>query len=168
MKTNQSSLLLILLLNLCVLSGIAQDSTKATSGRDLPSSDTTVSDDGRYQPNAIQEYNDAYYILNRLNHPNGLPPNKLNFQTPQATLEHFIVSSRNNNYEEAAYALNLNLMPDNLTKEQAGTLAEKLYFVLNQRIKIDWGSLSDRPDGQIDISTATNQAIAGKPLRCFW
>ncbi|MEH6656371.1 mechanosensitive ion channel family protein [Leeuwenhoekiella marinoflava] len=165
MKTNQSSLLLILLLNLCVLSGIAQDSTKATSGRDLPSSDTTVSDDGRYQPNAIQEYNDAYYILNRLNHPNGLPPNKLNFQTPQATLEHFIVSSRNNNYEEAAYALNLNLMPDNLTKEQAGTLAEKLYFVLNQRIKIDWGSLSDRPDGQIDISTATNQAIAGKPLR---
>ncbi|MEE3149148.1 MAG: mechanosensitive ion channel domain-containing protein [Bacteroidota bacterium] len=57
------------------------------------------------------------------------------------------------------------MLPNNLTQEEASTLAEKLYFVLNQRVKIDWGGLSDRPDGQIDISTTTNQAIAGKPMR---
>ncbi|RXG11965.1 small-conductance mechanosensitive channel [Leeuwenhoekiella aestuarii] len=165
MKTNQSSFLLILLLNLCFLSGIAQDSTQTTSGKDLPSSKPTVPEDGRYLPNAIKEYNEAYFVLNRLNIPIGLPPNTFNFQSPQATLEHFIVSSRNGNFEDAAYALNLNLLPDNLTKEQAETLAEKLYFVLNQRVKIDWGGLSDRPDGQIDMSTNTNQAIAGKPMR---
>ena len=72
---------------------------------------------------------------------------------------------RNGNFEDASYALNLNLLPNTITKEQAATLAEKFYFVLNQRVKINWGGLSDRPDGQIDISTTTNQAIAGKPMR---
>ena len=165
MKINQNSLLLILVFNLCFLSSFAQDSTKTTSGKDLPSSEPTVPEDGEFLPNAIKEYNEAYFILSRLNRPIGLPPNTFNFQSPQATLEHFIVKARSGNYEDAAYALNLNLLPDNLTKKQAATLAQKFYFVLNQRVKIDWGGLSDRPDGQIDISTNTNQAIAGKPMR---
>ncbi|MEC8683243.1 MAG: mechanosensitive ion channel domain-containing protein [Bacteroidota bacterium] len=162
MKANHILLLFILLLN---FKGFAQDSTNAKSGANLPDSDATVPEDGAFLPNAIQEYNEAYYVINRLNMPNGLPPNKLNFQSPQATLEHFISSARNNNFKEASYALNFNLLPNNLTQEEASTLAEKLYFVLNQRVKIDWGGLSDRPDGQIDISTTTNQAIAGKPMR---
>ncbi|EAQ48617.1 mechanosensitive ion channel family protein [Leeuwenhoekiella blandensis] len=165
MKSNQFYLLFILLLNLNVILCNAQDSTATVSGKDLPSSEATVPKKGDYLPNAIQEYNDAYFVLNRLNRPIGLPPNNFNFQSPQATLEHFIVKARNANFQDASYALNLNLLPDNLSKEQAATLAEKLYFVLNQRVKIDWGSLSDRPDGQIDISTTTNQAIAGKPMR---
>lgn len=36
---------------------------------------------------------------------------------------------------------------------------------MNQRVSVDWDALSDRPDGQVDISTTTNQAIAGKPRR---
>lgn len=137
----------------------SQDSEKP------PARDSIVTQNENYQPNAIQEYNEAYFILSRLNKRIGLPPNRLNFQSPQATLEHFIISSRNNNFEDAAYALNLNLLPDSITPEDAATLAEKLYFIINQRVKIDWNSLSDRPDGQIDISTATNKAIAGKPRR---
>ena len=146
MKSNQFYLLFILLLNLNVILCNAQDSTATVSGKDLPSSEATVPQKGDYLPNAIQEYNDAYFVLNRLNRPIGLPPNNFNFQSPQATLEHFIVKARNANFQDASYALNLNLLPDNLSKEQAATLAEKLYFVLNQRVKIDWGSLSDRPD----------------------
>ncbi len=142
-----------------------RDTTASKSGKLLPSSEATVPKDGDYGVNALQEYSEAYYVVNRLNEAIGLPPNKYNFQSPQATLEHFIFNARNESFKEASYALNLNLLPDSLTPEQAATLAEKLYFILNQRVSIDWGSLSDRPDGQIDISTATNKSIAGKPLR---
>jgi len=150
----------------CILGSvfIQKDTTKTKN--DLPSKDAVVSEEkSSYQPNAIQEYNEAYYMLNRLNKNIGLPPNNFNLQSPQATLEHFIVSARNNNFEDAAFVLNLNLLPDNITIEDATTLAQKLYFVLNQRVSIDWNGLSDRPDGQTDISTATNKAIAGKPRR---
>jgi len=142
-----------------------QDSTSRKVNKELPSKSPTVSNKGDHRPNAIQEYNEAYYMVNRLNSNIGLPPNHFNFQTPQATLEHFVVQARNNNYEEAAYALNLNLMPDNLSKEDAAEFAEKLYFVMNQRINIDWDQLPDRPDGQVDMQTATNQAVAGNPRR---
>jgi len=117
------------------------------------------------QTNPIQEYNEAYYILGRLNEGIGLPSSHYNLQTPQAALEHFIAHARNDEFEEAAYALNLNLLPSSITKEEAGLLAQKLYFVLNQRIKIDWNGLPDRPNGQVDISTTTNQSVAGKPRR---
>ncbi|MCC4212620.1 mechanosensitive ion channel family protein [Leeuwenhoekiella parthenopeia] len=165
MKTKQAATLLFLVFIFPFLSAQESDSTATTNGRLLPSSDATVPENGDYGVNALQEYNEAYYVVNRLNEAIGLPPNKFNFQSPQATLEHFVVSARSGNYEDAACALNLNLLPDSLTPEQAATLAEKLYFILNQRVSIDWGSLSDRPDGQIDISTATNKAISGKPLR---
>ncbi|PZD77931.1 mechanosensitive ion channel family protein [Mesonia sp. K7] len=123
----------------------------------------TLSDE--FKENPLKEYNEAYYIVNRLNKALGFPPNQINLQTPQATLEHFIIQSRNNNFENAAYALNVNLLPDDITSEEISTLAEKLYFVLNQRIKIDWHDISDRPDGQVDITTTTNQSVAGKPRK---
>ncbi|MAW95205.1 MULTISPECIES: mechanosensitive ion channel domain-containing protein [unclassified Leeuwenhoekiella] len=165
MKINQPILFLILLFYTSLNAQKIDDTTSQQSGKMLPESKATVPEKGNYGVNALKEYNDAYYVVNRLNNTIGLPPNEFNFQSPQSTLEHFIVNARNNNFKDASYALNLNLLPDNLTPEQAATLAEKLYFVLNQRVSIDWGSLSDRPDGQIDISTTTNKAIAGKPLR---
>ncbi|WBL27134.1 mechanosensitive ion channel family protein [Zunongwangia sp. HGR-M22] len=131
----------------------------------LPSNEKTVPENGNFGSNAVKEYNQAYYVLNRLNNITGLAPTKFNLQTPQAALEHFIIQCRNENYEDAAYALNLNLLPDTTTKEQAATLAEKLYFVINQRVNIRWDDLPDRPDGQIDVQTTTNQAVAGKPRR---
>jgi len=164
-----SFLFLFFILNCQVL--LAQpsieDSTSSTTEKNkkLPSKSATVSDKDSFRPNAIQEYNEAYYKVNRLNSSIGLPPNHINFQTPQATLEHFVLQARNNNFKEAAYALNFNLMPDNLSKKEAAEFAEKLYFVMNQRISLNWDELPDRPDGQIDLQTATNQAVAGKPRR---
>jgi small-conductance mechanosensitive channel len=118
-----------------------------------------------YLPNSLKDYNKAYYQLTRLNNPLGLPPNKFNLQTPQATLEHFVISCRNKNFKEAAYALNFNLFPDNITQQEAINLAQKLYFVMDQRVAINWDGLPDRPDGQVDIRTTTNQAVAGEPRR---
>ncbi|KQC34340.1 mechanosensitive ion channel protein [Nonlabens sp. YIK11] len=131
----------------------------------LPSKESIVDENAGYASNPILEYNDSYYILSRINENIGLPPTKFNYRTPQATLEEFVQACRDERFEDAAYALNLNRMPSNLTIEDAAVLAEKLYFVMNQRVNIEWGSISDRPDGQIDIQTATNKAIAGSPRR---
>ena len=142
-----------------------QDSVQPVNESKLPSKKRVIDDSTYYSSNPYTDYNEAYYRVNRLNEQVGLPPKQFNLRTPQATLEHFILKSRSGKYEEALYALNLNLLPQNTTKEEAAILAEKLYFVINQRVSIDWDGLSDRPDGQIDISTTTNQAIAGKPRR---
>ncbi|MFD1095682.1 mechanosensitive ion channel family protein [Salegentibacter chungangensis] len=132
---------------------------------ELPSENKLAPEHNQYIDNSLQEYNKAYYKLDRLNNPNGLAPERINLQTPQATLEHFIVSSRNKDFKDAAYALNLNLMPSNLSSKEVEDLANKLFFVLDKRINIDWDGLPDRPDGQIDIRTSTNQAVAGVPRR---
>ncbi|WP_194851129.1 mechanosensitive ion channel family protein [Nonlabens antarcticus] len=140
------------------------DSLK-NKANDPPSEESVVEDDATYGSNPILEYNESYYILSKINENLGLPPNRFNLRTPQAALEEFIYSSRDGNFEDASYALNLNRMPSNLTREEATILAEKLFFVINQRVTIEWGSIPDRPDGQTDIQTATNKAIAGKPRR---
>lgn len=169
MKYSYPHTLFIALFFSFLLSSQAQtvkDTTQVDTATSMPSKESIVdAKKDRLQTNPIQEYNDAYYILGRLNEGIGLPSSQYNLQTPQAALEHFIAYARNEEYEEAAYALNLNLLPSSISKEEAGILAEKFYFVLNQRIKIDWGDLPDRPDGQVDISTTTNQAVAGKPRR---
>lgn len=122
-------------------------------------------DSTNYGANPIQDYNKAYYVLSRFNESIGLPPEKFNFRTPQATLEHFVLNCEKRDFKQAAYALNFNLMPEDISLEQAAELAQKLYFVMDQRVAIDWGSIPDRPDGQIDLWTNTNQAIAGQPRR---
>lgn len=151
------------LLSIFTLSLFSQENEEVQ--QDFPKLGDTIPSEGTYQSNPIGNYNEAYYQIDRLNENIGLPPNKFNFQTPQATLEHFIMSCRSGNFQDAAYVLNLNLFPKEVTTEEAAILAEKFYFVLNQRVKVDWESISDRPDGQIDISTSTNQSIAGKPRR---
>lgn len=115
--------------------------------------------------NSLKKYSEAYYNISQLNEGIGFPPAQFNLTTPQATLEHFIVKSRNKDFQAVAYALNLNLLPDNISISDAAILAKKLNFVLEQRVSLSCDDLSDRPDGQIDISTSTNKAVAGKPRR---
>ena len=151
--------------NLNISAQSEQDSVKPVDESKLPSKKRVIEDSAYFASNPFTDYNEAYYQVNRLNDQVGLPPKGYNLRTPQAALEHFVLKSRSGKYDEALFALNLNLLPQNTSKEDAAILAEKLYFVINQRVNIDWDALSDRPDGQIDISTTTNQAIAGKPRR---
>ena len=142
-----------------------KDSTEVNADKNLPSKDFVIDPDAQHGDNPFGDYNEAFYTVSRLNQQIGLPPTQFNLRTPQAVLEHFVMSARNGNYEDAIHALNYNLMPLNMTEADAIVLAKKLYFVINQRANIDWDALSDRPDGQTDISTTTNQAIAGKARR---
>ncbi|SDR65279.1 mechanosensitive ion channel family protein [Christiangramia echinicola] len=142
-----------------------KDTANQSKDQKLPSKATVLSDSMAIATNDIGEYADAYYQTQQWNEGIGFPPNTINLQSPQAALEHFIVQSRNNKFEEAIYAMNFNLLPDNISKADAAILAEKLHFVLEQRISIAWDGLPDRPDGQVDVSTSTNAAVAGKPRR---
>ncbi|WP_051931243.1 mechanosensitive ion channel family protein [Gillisia sp. Hel_I_29] len=141
-----------------------KDSTK-TEDQNSPDKSLIVNDSLNYDQNPLVEYSEGYYIVNQLNEAIGLPPKEFNLTSPQATLEHFIVSSRNKKFDEAAYALNFNLLSDNISKEDAAIITEKLFFVIEQRVLISWDNIPDRPDGQVDISTSTNKAVAGKPRR---
>jgi small-conductance mechanosensitive channel len=152
-----------LFLSVCVLhfTWAQQDSLSPQ----LAPSKPTIQDSTDFRSNPLEDYNKAYFTLSRFNESIGLPPTKFNFSTPQATLEHFILNCEKRDFEQAAYALNFNLMPEGISLDQAAELAQKLYFVMDQRVSIDWGSIPDRPDGQIDLWTTTNQAIAGQPRR---
>ncbi|MCH4822868.1 mechanosensitive ion channel [Gramella lutea] len=141
------------------------DTTNQSEDQQLPSKEISIEDSVANAGTSLGKFEDAYFKADRWNPGVSFPPDDINLLTPQAALEHFIINSRNKNYKQAAYALNLNLLPDDLSQVEASVLAEKLNFVLEQRISISWDELSDRPDGQIDFSTSTNKAIAGKPRR---
>jgi small-conductance mechanosensitive channel len=146
-------------------SAVAQQDAAAN---DLPKDrivvDTTSSNSG-IAASALKEYNQAYYQLDFFNQ--GLPEATFayNLQSPQATMEHFILSSRSGKFEEAAYALNLNLLPSEVQAKKAAILAEKLHYIIKKRITISWGELPDRPDGQIKSNSSSSGKLAGEARR---
>lgn len=114
--------------------------------------------------NTLGEYSEAYYQVDELNSGLADRPTGVHLRTPQSTLEHFVKYARAGDYALAAHALNFNLLPENLQSSEAATLAEKLHYVIRQRVPIDWTALPDRPDGQTNRST-TKPAIEGQPRR---
>ncbi|QYA26825.1 mechanosensitive ion channel [Gramella sp. MT6] len=162
-----SLLFFIFLLNYSINHAFQQEKDTVDQSEDqkLPSKEFVIQDSSALGENYLASYNEAYYMSDRWNEGVGFPPERFNLQTPQAALEHFIVNARNEDFETAAYALNFNLLPNDLKISEAAIIAEKLNFIINQRVPIPWEELSDRPDGQIDISTSTNKAVAGKPRR---
>jgi len=111
------------------------------------------------------QYHDAYFLIDHLNTGLVAPPDTLNLMTPQATLEHFVVSEREDNHRKAAFALNLNLIPRHEQSRKAPELARKLFYVMNQMITIPWDDLPDRPDGQLNMVQRGRKQLAGKPRR---
>ena len=110
----------------------------------------------------IGEYNDYYFNLKELNKGLQAPKEFINLQTPQAAMEHFILSCQDKKYQVAAHALNFNLIPQKIRTEKAAILTEKLFYVIDKRVSINWDELPDRPDGQINQAGAGNKSISGK------
>jgi hypothetical protein len=88
-----------------------------------------------------------------------------NLETPQACVENFVLSCRDSDYERAARSLNFRLL-GGVSGEQAARRAEKLYYVLNQQLWVDWEALPDRRDGMLegDALAASNPMI-GQPRK---
>ena len=111
------------------------------------------------------EFNEAYYGLNTLN--SGLPALSTppNLETPLATLEFFNSASMQKDFALAAYALNLNLLPEADQKNEAADLAEKLDYLMTEKSLYAFDELPDRSDGLIEPSLGTDSPVHGVPRR---
>ncbi len=95
-------------------------------------------------------YDKAYVVIDRLNE--GLPrtsnTDTPDLQTPQSSLENFLHSCRDGNYERAARSLNLNGIPTERQAAVGADLARKLKFVMDRKVWFQWEEIPDRPDGK--------------------
>ncbi len=84
---------------------------------------------------------------------------RANLETPQSSVEHFVISARDEDYASASLALDTRLLRG-ITPIEA---AEQLYFVMSQELWINWSALPDRADGMIDTpSIAGGNEMVGK------
>jgi small-conductance mechanosensitive channel len=89
----------------------------------------------------------------------------IDLTTPRVALEHFLDQGRVHNFHSASHTLNLNKFSSSDQKTKGPELTEQLYFVLNQKIQINWSQIPDRPDGTLDVPLDNTSPLAGKPRR---
>ena len=111
------------------------------------------------------DYNESYYALNKLN--SGLPPlaEVPNLSTPLASLEFFQSAVMNQQYDLAAYALNMNLIDSKSQSSRAIDLVKQLDFLLVEKKLYVFDKLPDRPDGLIEPPLGSTSSIQGIPRR---
>ncbi|WP_227672283.1 mechanosensitive ion channel family protein [Psychrobacter urativorans] len=111
------------------------------------------------------DYNESYYPLTELN--TGLPPltESPNLSTPLATLEFFQSAIMKQQYDLAAYALNMNLMDSELQTSRSIELSRRLDFLLNKKQLYVFDRLPDRPDGLIEPLIGSSSSVRGIPRR---
>ena len=129
--------------------------------QNLPPSDTTfpATTNPAAPDAALGDYDARWYVLDQLNA--GLPPAPDTFfqVSPQETVESFLRACRAGRYQTAQHALNLNLFPADRQARLGPTLAQQLYYVLDQRIGLAWGSIPGRPDGAATAPSPTVDAV---------
>ncbi len=76
-------------------------------------------------------------------------------RTPRSALETFLEAGAEGRFAEAAGVLNLADLPATERRERGPELAEKLYFVLDRRLGVEWLEVPDRPDGARDLPAAS-------------
>jgi small-conductance mechanosensitive channel len=108
---------------------------------------------------------DEFFFDEHLNE--GLPAIKSppSLRTPRATLKHFLSSAGQGEFDRAGLALNLAPIPPKDRARLAPYLAEHFYYVLNKKPWINWRTIPDRDDGQLDPESNPNNPAAGKPRR---
>lgn len=141
-----------ILLILCFTAAATAQESSTEEGSNNSSSDQSNASSGEY------------YTQQSLNQ--GVPQlsDRPNLSTPLATVENFILSCREENFEQAAQSLNFNLIPED-KRGDAAEWARKFYYTLNQRLWIDIEDLPDRPDGQMINRIGNQDPMIGKPRR---
>lgn len=111
------------------------------------------------------EYNANYYLLNTINE--GLPPldKPPNLATPLATLEFFQSAVMKQQYDLAAYALNMNLIDEQDQRSRALDLTKQLDYLLTQKELYVFDDIPDRPDGLIEPPLGNGSSVMGIPRR---
>ena len=90
-----------------------------------------------------------------------------NLRTPRSALETFLAAGQDGRFEEAAGVLNLSDLPLSDRRDGGPRLAERLYFVLDRRLDVNWREVPDRPDGARDTvaSFLDDEALAAPAPR---
>lgn len=111
------------------------------------------------------EYNESYYALTELN--SGLPPlsKPPNLTTPLAALEFFQSAIMKQQFDLAAYALNMNLIDKELQRSRSLELSKRLDFLLTKKKLYVFDELPDRPDGLIEPPIGNTSSVMGIPRR---
>lgn len=132
-----------------------------------PSDNQVVAQAGNLQGETglTGEYNQSYYPLTKLN--TGLPAlsEPPNLSTPVATLEFFQSAVMKQQFDLAAYALNMNLIDSEVQRSRAIELSKRLDFLLSKRELYVFDDLPDRPDGLIEPPLGNASSVMGIPRR---
>ncbi len=78
----------------------------------------------------------------------GEPVEQVDLRTPLTSALGFMQFAENGNYVRAAEYLDLRYLPDEMESANGATLAEQLYIVIAREMPIDFGALSDEPEGR--------------------
>ncbi|WP_227685677.1 mechanosensitive ion channel family protein [Psychrobacter sp. NZS113] len=128
-----------------------------------PTERSAVEQAGRLQGDSALtgEYNESYYILDKLNA--GLPPlsEPPNLETPLAALEFFQSAVMKQQYDLAAYALNMNLIDEKSQRGSALDLTKRLDFLLSEKELYVFDDMPDRPDGLIEPPLGNTSSVMG-------
>ncbi len=111
-----------------------------------------------------QEAPSQWYETENIHGPLPERPASVDLDTPQGLLETFLFAARHDDFERAAYALDLSDAPPDMDADYAARLAHRLYEVLERSTLINWAEFPDRPDA-IDETSSDKYPLAGEPRR---
>ena len=114
-----------------------------------------------FQPATAQ---DAVFETPALNQGLGTPPDRINRETPRATMASFLRAADAEDWEAAAHLLDLGELPIGRQAELGPKLAHQLYDVIDRKVILDWSTLLDRPDA-LQSQGGDTEAMAGSPRR---
>ncbi|WP_282026556.1 mechanosensitive ion channel family protein [Limimaricola cinnabarinus] len=92
------------------------------------------------------------------------PPETLDRDTPQSSMEALLDLVAAGKREQAAHLLDLRDIPPEQQATQGGRLAADLVAVLQRKAVIDWDDLLERPDA-LDANASSDNPVAGQAQR---
>ncbi|MCA9632590.1 MAG: mechanosensitive ion channel [Myxococcales bacterium] len=91
------------------------------------------------------------------------PPPGLDRSTPQRTVDFFLTATREGNFDNAAYALDLRSIPATQEAKRGAELARELRYVLDRALQLDLSEVSDDEQGRPEDG-ALNETLGKIPL----
>ena len=107
-----------------------------------------------------------FFEVDALNAGLGAPGGRIDRDTPQGALETFmrLADGSRPGLERAAHLLDLSDIPPDRQATVGPILAGQLEEVISRKIWLDWGVVTDRPDG-LSAAGGSDDPLAGEPRR---
>ena len=108
-----------------------------------------------------QESESAAFKIDALNPGLGAPPQALDRQTPQSSLEAFVAAVARGDHDVAAQMLDLAPLPEDQQQVCGPEYAAKLAEIIERKVPLDFGGIPDRPDG-MDTTGSDRDPMVGE------